>query len=209
MEYQDLKPVVLRALLRGKNNSACKKEILDEVSKNNKTVKGIANKALWAVKELIKEGEIFEKSGELCINKRYQLEPQPILDAVNFLGRRFEQECKKILSHMGFTNIRITGKTGDQGIDGKAQLVLTKSLIINFLFQCKSGKTNVGSPAIREFRGSLATSSCLGIVFAQNGFTKDAIKESSKKSSQQLFLFDKNNIAAFYQGKYLLNTNET
>ena len=209
MEYQDLKPVVLTALLRGKNNSASKKEILDDLSRNNQNVKGIVNKALWAVKELTKEGEIFEKSGELCINKRYQLEPQPIYDAINFLGRRFEQECKKILSHMGFTNIRITGKTGDQGIDGKAQLILTKSLIINFLFQCKSGKTNVGSPAIREFRGSLATSSCLGIVFARNGFTKDAIKESSKKGSQQLFLFDKNNIAAFYRRKYLFNKNET
>ena len=88
MEYQDLKPVVLTALLRGKNNSASKKEILDEVSKNNQNVKGIVNKALWAVKELTKEGEIFEKSGELCINKRYQLEPQPILDAVNFLGTK-------------------------------------------------------------------------------------------------------------------------
>ncbi|MFZ4773607.1 MAG: restriction endonuclease [Chlamydiia bacterium] len=209
MEYQDLKPVILKALLRGRSNSASKKEILDEVSKNNQNVKGIINKALWAVRELTKEGEIFEKDGELCINKKYQLEPQPILDAINFLGRRFEQECKEFLSHMGFTNIRITGKTGDQGIDGKAQLALTKSLIINFLFQCKSGKSNVGSPAIREFRGSLATSTCLGIVFAQNGFTRDAIKESSKKGPQQLFLFDKNNIAAFYRGKYLFNKNET
>ena len=208
MEYQDLKPEVLAVLLKEKCGSGNKKEVIDVVCKKHETVKGIGNKVFWAIKELSREGEILERNGDLVINNRYKLEPQPILDAVNFLGRRFEQECKKFLNHMGFSNIKIIGKTGDQGVDGKAQLILAKSLNLNFLFQCKSGKTKVGSPAIREFRGSLATSSCPGIIFAQNGFTKDAIKESLKKGPQQVFLFDKNNIGSFYREKYLVNKNE-
>ena len=209
MEYQDLKPELLAGLLKEKNSSANKKEIINTLCKKYESVKGIENKVSWAIKELTKEGEVSEKGDDLSINHSYKLEAQPITDAINFLGRRFERECKKILNHMGFSNIKVIGKTGDQGIDGKAQLVLARSIIINFLFQCKSGKTKVGSPAIREFRGSLGTSSCLGIIFAQNGFTKDAIKESSKKGPQQVFLFDKHNIGSFYKEKYLPNKNET
>lgn len=208
MNYHEFKPLIIKELLESDGCTATKDRLNASLQSRFNNIKGVKNKLIWAIKELVKDGEISEKDGSFCINHTYKLQPQPILDTKNFLGRRFEQECKKFLNHMGFSNIKITGKTGDQGVDGKAQLILAKSLNLNFLFQCKSGQTKAGSPAIREFRGSLATSSCSGIIFAQSGFTKDAIKESMKRGPQQLFLFDKNNIGLFYKEKYLPKNNE-
>ncbi len=66
----------------------------------------------------------------------------------------FERLCQRILRESGFIRVEITGRSGDEGIDGYG--ILRMNLVsFQVLFQCKRWKGSVGSPVIRDFIANL------------------------------------------------------
>ena len=102
----------------------------------------------------------------------------------------FERLSQRLLRECGFSQVKVTKKSGDGGIDGTAKLKINGILSFNVAFQCKRYSGTVGAPEIRDFRGSLTTDIEKGIFITTGTFTKAAIEEASVAGKQQIDLIN-------------------
>ena len=102
----------------------------------------------------------------------------------------FERLSQLILRQCGFSQVEVTKKSGDGGIDGYGKLKINEIITINVAFQCKRYKSMVGAGEIRDFRGSLTTNMEKGIFITTSGFTKAAKEEAANPGKTQIDLLD-------------------
>ena len=102
----------------------------------------------------------------------------------------FERLAQRILRECGFSQVEVTKKTGDGGIDGTGKLKINGIFSFNVAFQCKRYKGLVGASAIRDFRGSLTTDIEKGVLITTGAFSKAAREEASNPGKQQIDLID-------------------
>lgn len=102
----------------------------------------------------------------------------------------FERLAQRVLRECGFTQVEVTKKSGDGGIDGTGKLRINGIFSFNVAFQCKRYKGSVGAPEIRDFRGSLTTDIEKGILITTGTFSKAAKEEASNQGKQQIDLID-------------------
>jgi restriction system protein len=84
----------------------------------------------------------------------------------------------------------VTGKIGDGGIDGSGTLSLNKLVSIRVLFQCKKYQGSVGSPAVRDFRGTMQGRAEYGLILTTGMFTADAWREATRDGVSPIELID-------------------
>ena len=94
------------------------------------------------------------------------------------------------IAENGFTQVEVTKKSGDGGIDGTGKLKINGIFSFNVAFQCKRYKGAVGASDIRDFRGSLTTDIEKGVFITTGVFTKAAKEEASNPGKQQIDLID-------------------
>ncbi|MDE5883650.1 MAG: restriction endonuclease, partial [Oscillospiraceae bacterium] len=111
---------------------------------------------------------------------------------INMNPYAFERLTQLLLRECGFDDVHVTKKSGDGGIDGTGKL---KIGILSFqvAFQCKRYRGVVGSPEIRDFRGSLTTNIEKGIFITTGSFSKQAVEEASTPGKQRIELIDGEN----------------
>lgn len=102
----------------------------------------------------------------------------------------FERLTQRLLRECGFTQVEVTKKSGDGGIDGTGKLKINGIFSFNVAFQCKRYKGAVGAGDIRDFRGSLTTDIEKGVLITTGTFTKAAKEEASNPGKQQIDLID-------------------
>lgn len=102
----------------------------------------------------------------------------------------FERLTQRVLRESGFTNVVVTKKSGDGGIDGTGKLKINGIFSFNIAFQCKRYQGSVGAGDIRDFRGSLTTDIEKGVFITTGSFSKPAIEEASNPGKQQIDLID-------------------
>jgi restriction system protein len=102
----------------------------------------------------------------------------------------FERLCQRLLREAGFEKVEVTGRTGDGGIDGQGILRINPFVSFQVLFQCKRYAGSVGSPTIRDFRGSMMGRADKGIILTTGTFTNDARKESIRDGAPPIELVD-------------------
>ena len=102
----------------------------------------------------------------------------------------FERLAQRILRECGFSQVEVTQKTGDGGIDGTGKLKINGIFSFNVAFQCKRYRGLVGASAIRDFRGSLTTDIEKGVLITTGVFSKAAREEASNPGKQQIDLID-------------------
>ena len=102
----------------------------------------------------------------------------------------FERLTQRVLRECGFTNVVVTKKSGDGGIDGTGKLKINGIFSFNIAFQCKRYQGRVGAGDIRDFRGSLTTDIEKGVFITTGSFSKPAIEEASNPGKQQIDLID-------------------
>ena len=86
----------------------------------------------------------------------------------------FEKLAQRLLRECGFSDVEVTRKSGDGGIDGTGKLRINGIFSFNVAFQCKRYKGQVGAPQIRDFRGSLGTNIEKGVLITTGAFTREA-----------------------------------
>lgn len=92
----------------------------------------------------------------------------------------FERLCQRMLRESGFIGVEVTGRTGDQGIDGHGVILMGGLISLPVLFQCKRYRGNVTPEEVRAFRGALARKKVdNGILITTGGFTSKAREEAS------------------------------
>ena len=102
----------------------------------------------------------------------------------------FERLTQRVLRECGFTQVEVTKKAGDGGIDGTGKLKINGIFSFNVAFQCKRYKGAVGAPEVRDFRGSLTTDIEKGVLITTGTFSKAARDEASNPGKQQIDLID-------------------
>lgn len=102
----------------------------------------------------------------------------------------FEKLAQRLLRECGFSDVEVTKKSGDGGIDGIGKLRINGIFSFNVAFQCKRYKGQVGAPVIRDFRGSLGTNIEKGVLITTGTFTREAKEEASREGRRIIDLMD-------------------
>ncbi|WP_457663745.1 restriction endonuclease [Sinorhizobium medicae] len=102
----------------------------------------------------------------------------------------FEELCARLLRHIGFENLKVTGQTGDHGIDGEGHLLINRFVRIKVMFQCKRYTNSVQVKEIRDFRGAIQGRAERGIFLTTGTFTKGAREEAARENATAIELVD-------------------
>ena len=101
----------------------------------------------------------------------------------------FERLCQRVLLASGFSEVKVTGRSNDGGIDGIGTLYINL-LSIPILFQCKRYRANVGAREVRDFRGAMMGRCDKGLLITTSSFTPEARKEATRNGAFAVDLID-------------------
>ncbi len=116
---------------------------------------------------------------EQLLNKLFNISPSA-----------FERLAQRILRESGFTQVEVTGKTGDGGIDGKGIVRINGFLSFHVIFQCKRYRSSVTASQIRDFRGAMQGRADKGLFITTGTFTRDALKEATRDGAPPIDMID-------------------
>jgi len=102
----------------------------------------------------------------------------------------FERLAQRMLRELGFTQVEVTGRIGDGGIDGRGIARVNGVMSFHVLFQCKRYKGSVGSGEIRDFRGAMVGRADKGLFITTGVFTPAAVKEATRDGAPPIDLID-------------------
>ncbi len=114
-----------------------------------------------------------------------------LLDVLyNISPAAFERLAQRILRESGFSQVAVTGKSGDGGIDGKGIVRISGLLSFHVIFQCKRYRGSVTPSQIRDFRGAMQGRADKGLFITTGTFTKEAVKEATRDGAPPIDLID-------------------
>lgn len=102
----------------------------------------------------------------------------------------FERLTQRMLRESGFTQVEVTGKSGDGGIDGKGIMRISGILSFHIIFQCKRYKGAITPNQIRDFRGAMQGRADKGLFITTGSFTREAVKEATRDGAPPIDLID-------------------
>lgn len=129
-------------------------------------------------------------------NELDELEPElswkeEVLDALlNMESSSFERLVQRLLRESGFTQVEVTGRSGDGGVDGKGIMRLGGLLSFHVIFQCKRYRGSVSANQVRDFRGAMVGRADKGLMVTTGNFTKDAVREATRDGAPAIDLID-------------------
>jgi len=124
-----------------------------------------------------------------------------ILKSLSAAG--FEKICKRLLTEVGIHDVQVTGRSGDQGIDGTGVIKINEVVGFNVIFQCKKFKDTVSPHHVRDFRGTMQGRADKGIIITTGRFTSEAKKEAVRDGVPPIELIDGERLVALFE-KYQL-----
>jgi restriction system protein len=130
--------------------------------------------------------EVAEGTG--AVSRDYREEVLSILMKIPPSG--FERLAQRILREAGFTQVVVTGQSGDGGIDGFGTLQVNKLVSFKVLFQCKRYAKSVPPSHVRDFRGAMSGRADKGIILTTGTFTAEARREASRDGAPPIELID-------------------
>jgi len=132
------------------------------------------------------EEQVAEATG--ATSNDYRINVLKILLSLSSSG--FERLSQRILREAGFTQVFVTGSSGDGGIDGYGTLQVNPLVSFKVLFQCKRYAKSVSPSQVRDFRGAMAGRADKGIIVTTGTFTSEARRESSRDGVPPIELID-------------------
>ncbi|MGB5887901.1 MAG: restriction endonuclease [Acinetobacter venetianus] len=150
-----------------------------EQDKNNKQNKKLSKSSEDLIQETKNEVDYSEEWKEQLLNILYNISPAA-----------FERLAQRILRESGFSQVEVTGKVGDGGIDGKGIVRVSGLLSFHVIFQCKRYKGSVSPNQIRDFRGAMQGRADKGLFITTGNFTRDALKEATRDGAPPIDLID-------------------
>ena len=154
-----------------------------------KSVRALSRKKKTDKKKLEQNSEVEDEVQEdLEEELEWKEELLKILQSIE--PSAFERLCQRLLRESGFTQVEVTGKVADGGIDGKGIVKISGFLSFHVIFQCKRYKGSVTSSQIRDFRGAMQGRADKGLFITTGVFTRDAIKEATRDGAPPIDLID-------------------
>ncbi len=132
------------------------------------------------------EQKVAEGLDEIAIN-----EPQAIIGILQSLPPNgFERFSQRLLRESGFSQVIVTGRSNDGGIDGHGTLEINPLVSFRVLFQCKKYRGSVAPSQVRDFRGAMAGRADKGIIITTGTFSAEARREASRDGAPPVELVD-------------------
>jgi restriction system protein len=107
----------------------------------------------------------------------------------------FERLVQRLLRESGFTQVEVTGRSGDGGIDGRGIARIHGFMSFHVLFQCKRYKGSVSAGEIRDFRGAMVGRADKGMFITTGAFSPAAVKEATRDGAPPIDLVDGSELA--------------
>lgn len=126
--------------------------------------------------------------GTGSISKDYRQEVLSIL--LKLPPEGFERLAQRLLREAGFTQVVVTGQSGDGGIDGFGTLQVNPLVSFKVLFQCKRYSKSVAPSQVRDFRGAMAGRADKGIIVTTGSFSAEARREATRDGAPPIELID-------------------
>ena len=155
------------------------RKVREQEKPNEQKPKSTKTKAEQIEEEVTEEIEHTEEWKEKLLNILYNISPAA-----------FERLSQRLLRESGFSQVEVTGKVGDGGIDGKGIVRVSGLLSFHVIFQCKRYKGSVSPSQIRDFRGAMQGRADKGLVITTGKFTREAIKEATRDGAPPIDLID-------------------
>ena len=168
-------------------------EGLSTKSVNKEKVKRIVKK-IEGAKKLISEN-IVDDENIIEIDLSWKERIAEILQSLH--PSSFEILPQRLLRELGFTNVEVTGKSGDGGIDGVGVIKIGGVLSFHIVFQCKRYSGSVSSSHIRDFRGAMVGRADKGLFITTGTFTRGAKTEARRDGAPTIDLIDGNEFATY------------
>ncbi|MGQ4807581.1 Mrr restriction system protein [Candidatus Entotheonellaceae bacterium PAL068K] len=102
----------------------------------------------------------------------------------------FERLCQRLLRECGFTQVEITGRSSDGGLDGKGVLRLGGLINFQVVFQSKRYAGTVSANIVRDFRGAMIGRADKGLIISTGTFSRDARAEAIRDGASAIDLVD-------------------
>ncbi len=103
----------------------------------------------------------------------------------------FERLCAFIMTKNGLLATKVTGQSGDGGVDGEGMLAFDALSLIKapVAWQCKRFDDNkVSSSKVRDFRGAVEGRAKYGLIFTTSSFTPSAEMEACRPGATPIEL---------------------
>ena len=107
----------------------------------------------------------------------------------------FERLSQRLLRECGFTQVKVTGRSGDGGIDGKGVLRLGGLINFQVVFQSKRYAGTVSSGTVRDFRGAMIGRADKGLIISTGSFSRAARAEAVRDGAPAIDLIDGQELA--------------
>ncbi len=111
----------------------------------------------------------------------------------------FERLSQRLLRESGFSQVTVTGRSGDGGIDGNGTLQLNPLVSFRVLFQCKKYSGAVVPSQVRDFRGAMTGRADKGIMITTGTFTAEARREAARDGAPPIELIDGEKLINMFQ----------
>jgi restriction system protein len=134
------------------------------------------------------EGEPDEPTDVPPAETRWEEEALEVIKQIP--PKAFETLCQRLLRESGFIQVKITGRSGDGGIDGRGVVRVGGVLSFHVIFQCKRYKDTVSAAVVRDFRGAMVGRADKGLLITTGTFTRDARSEAQRDGAPPLDLID-------------------
>jgi restriction system protein len=155
-------------------------EIVKKVREQEKLIESELEKDITQeIESTIDEVDNSEEWKEKLLNILYKITPSA-----------FERLSQRLLRESGFSQVEVTGKVGDGGIDGKGIVRVSGLLSFHVIFQCKRYQGSVSPSQIRDFRGAMQGRADKGLFITTGKFTREAIKEATRDGAPPIDLID-------------------
>lgn len=110
----------------------------------------------------------------------------------NISPRAFEFFCRKLLTHVGFEEVKVTKQSRDGGFDGEGLLVTNPFVKTRILFECKKIKGTVSVDIVRKLKGTGPSKGedIRRAIITTGTFSKDAEDVAKEKEGNFVELID-------------------
>lgn len=127
----------------------------------------------------------------LIVKRQNQIVRKELNDRLHKMDdSQFEYLVADLLSKMGYEDVEVTGKSGDEGIDVTGVLTVGGLTSVPTVVQVKQYRTSkIGPNYIRELRGSAKVGQ-RGLIVTLNKFTAGAIAEARASEKMPVSLVD-------------------
>lgn len=102
----------------------------------------------------------------------------------------FERLCSRLLRESGFVEVKVTGRSGDGGIDGHGIIRLAGMISFSVVFQCKRYAGSVSPDLVQAFRGAVDGRADKGLFITTGTFTRNALLEATRPGAVPIDLID-------------------